>query len=238
MNLNDLGLPSYWNKLSDDGVLRVTLVLPTGRATESGNGHIALATDGLYLSEIAIALNTLSERAGLEAQIRALLDIDFLEDDSSSEEPSDDNLIVSGSAGVNAVASLLLDRTQSFEHFGGGFTKPYSIPHIAGIDGKLYTYTTGVNTGALALYANPWSRKPRIAVLCAGLLAVGTAAAQKLALEYLAGNGDDNNRTDRDQPLKIVDGVPRKYRKIDVREIGECLPPMDIASITGLTIRE
>lgn len=235
--LDDLGLPSYWEQLSGNDRLAVTMVLPTGRALDSGNGHIALSTDALYLTEIGLALKDLAERAEVDASIRCILDIDFLED-LSVGGGSDDNVIVSGSAGVNAAASLLLDNTASYDDLGCGFTRPYDAPVIKGRDGTRYTHITGVNTGALSLYTSPWSRSDRIAVLCAGILAVGTSAALLLLLRYLQGRGDGNNRIDPSRPLKIVNGIPRRYKGVDVRDVTQCIPPMEIASLTGITIHE
>lgn len=237
MNLNEIGTSSFWRRHANDGVLPVTIVLPTGRARASPNGHIALATDGLNIAEIAVALHRLAERAELEARIRSMLDIDFLENDSQSREQSDDNLVVIGSSGVNVVSTMLLDRTMSEKALGGGFAHPYWEPVIIA-GGERYSATNGINMGLVALYRSPFATHERVAILTAGILAVGTVAATRCLVQYLEGRGEGNNLRQPDKPLKIVNGVPRDYTGVPVRRMDQCTPPILIANVTALRVEE
>jgi hypothetical protein len=238
MNLDNLGLPTYWKGLGDSDEIRLTFVLPTGRAVESGNGHIALSSDGLYLPEIALAVEALARRADVEIVVRTVLDIDYLEDLQAGDRAAE-NLVISGSGGVNCVASLLFDNVMAYKTLNGGFTEPYNkVADIRGLNQTCYTYANNGDSGALAMFRNPWTSEERVAISCAGLLAVGSAAALMLLLHYLQNKGDGNNRFDRSKPLKIVDGHARQYSHVNVRHYKDCVPKMEIASITDLTILE
>jgi hypothetical protein len=239
MNLEDLASATYWKNLCEEEQrCKLTFVLPTGRASESITPHLALSTDGLLLPELTVAVDLLVRAAGLPGvDVETVLDIDFYEV-LSAESQSERNVFVIGSADVNLAAALLLDKTRSYDTWHAGFTKPYEQPSIMGVGGARYMFTVSPNTGLLAMYPNVWARKPRIAVLCAGLFAIGTIAALRLLLDYVTGNGDGNNRINSELPIKIVDGVPRLYRNLALKPIADCFPPMDVLNITGINIRE
>lgn len=239
MNLNDLASPLYWRGLIDDETpVDVTIILPTGRATESITPHLALSTDGILLPELTLAIDDLIRRGSNRgARVRTIFDIDFYED-LSTHGTLDSNVLIIGSADVNLAAAILMDKSKSYETWHAGFTKPYEQPSILGARGARYMFTASPNTGLLAVYANCWSSRPRIAILCAGLFAVGTVASLRLGLSYLNSEGDGNNRFNPDLPLKIVDGIPRTYFHVGLKPIAECLPPMEVANISNVSIRE
>lgn len=134
---------------------------------------------------------------------------------------------------------LRLGRTLSVDQLGGGFGKPYDQPFIQTTQArKQFGYTTGINMGVLAAYRSPWSQQDRVALLAAGILAVGTVAASTCLADYLAGQGHGNNSADPEKPFKVVEGVPRKYVGVDVRAIDECVPEINIANVTDVRIEE
>lgn len=239
LRLGDLALPHYWRALSDDeNVVDVTIILPTGRALESITPHLALSTDGMLLAEIGLAIDELIRKgSGRAARIRTILDIDFYEE-LASRGAMNSNALIVGSADVNLAAELLLDKSKSYESLKAGFTKPYEQPSILGVRGARYMFTVSPNTGLLAMYQNCWSSRPRVAILCAGLFAVGTIASLRLLLSYLKSEGDGNNRFNGELPLKIVDGVPRSYFHVGLKPVAECVPPMEVVNIYDVSIRE
>lgn len=240
MDLAELGAPEFWRAVAGPERVRVTVVLPTGRALASLAPHLALSSDGLYLTELAMAVDTAARAAGLPgASIGTALDIDVYEDlQSQRYDDIADNLLAIGSADVNLVAAALLEKSRSHEVLRAGFRRPYEQPLIEGAEGKLYGFASNPYTGVLACYENPWSKARRFAALSAGLFAIGTVAATRLLVDYVKGQGDGNNRLNPQLPLKVINGVPRRYRRVELRPYADCLPPMDVVNITDVTVLE
>lgn len=240
MLLADLSFPGTWKQLSatEDEAVDLTIVLPTGRAAGSVTPHLALSTDGLLLPEIALATAGLVQRScGRPGRVRSMLDIDFRERYPAGKSV-DENVLVIGSADVNLATALVLDQTRSYETWGAGFSKPYEHPAILGANGTRYMFTVSPNTGLLALYVNPWTENRRFIIVCAGLYAVGTIAALRLALEYLNGSRTDENSIRSELPMRIVNGVPVRYRNVELKPLSELLPPMDVVNISAIDVRE
>jgi hypothetical protein len=238
LQLDDLGAPNFWGQRTDKDQLRVTFVLPTGRAAESSTPHLALVSDALLLPEIALAFADLARAAGLPGvAIESALDIDIAEQ-LREADAINTNMVVLGSADVNVVAKLLLDRTGSFDAWHAGFMKPYDVPAIMGAKGKLHMFTTSPRTGLLALYDNPWSESKAVAILSAGLFAVGSVASNRLLLNYLEGKGAGNNSYSPDLPMKLVNGIVARYPHVELKSIDDCVPPMDLVNISGVEVLE
>ena len=237
LQLVDLGSPSFWAQRSDGTTLDILFVLPTGRAAESATPHLALSSDALLIPELTLAFAKLAASAGLAIDARSALDIDVAEQLNESRAV-EANMVVLGSADVNVVAKLLLDRAGSFESWHAGFTKPYDIPAMMGAGGKLHMFTTSPRTGLLALYDNPWSSGPAAAILSAGLFAVGSIASSQLLMNYLQGGGEGNNRVSAELPMKLVNGIVAKYPHVELKAVDDCLPPMDVVNISGIEILE
>lgn len=237
-SFTELGSPSFWRGVSAADTLPVTVVLPSGRAEESTSPHLALSTDGLLLPEIALALGRLATGARLVGvSVESALDIDIAER-LHTQEPLDSNLLVIGSADINVVAKLLLDRTGAYDAWRVGFTKPYDLPAIKDSRGRLHMFTTSPRLGILALYTNPWSVSDRLAILTAGLFAVGTVAANRLLLQYLTGERADPNAVDPSIPVRLVDGIVARYPSIRLKAMDECVPQMDLLNISAIEVVE
>lgn len=245
LHLDHLASPDYWRSLADDGVLRLTFVVPTGRAAECPNINLALSSDALYFADLALAIKDHASAAGLKLEVRSLFDIDAFEDVESAHDPMLDNLIVTGSANVSVVARHLLDRSMSWDTYGAGFVKPYddhpkigSIRDTSARNAK-YNSFTSPKIGMLAMYENPFGRpENRIALLCAGLLAVGTIASVKLLLSYVRGEVHGNNQYAADVPVKIVKAVEREYKNTTLKHYEDCIPTMDVRNIKGFEVLE
>ena len=242
MHLDDLGSPYYWKELAGpDDTVGLTIVLPSGRARGSVTPHLGLVSDALQLPEIALAVDRICMKGRLPPmRLASMLDLDFCEGQSSGPGgEQDDNLLVVGSADVSLAAQKLLEDTQSFEHLQAGFCKPYEDAVIRSVaNNRTYRYTAHPNIGLLAMYENPWSAQPRIAILVAGLLATGTLAASRLLLKYIVGAEKGNNVHNPELPLKVVNGIPREYEHVRLKPVNEYVPEMDVRNITDIKIFE
>jgi hypothetical protein len=234
-----LGTPEYWRGFSDGNVLPITIVLPTGRAAESASPHLGLSSDGLLLPEIALAFDKVAHAAGLSGlRLESVFDIDLAQR-LRSDKTIGSNLLVIGSAEINVLGKSLLDRSHSTDARQAGFIRPYDVPAIKDSRGRLHMFTTSPRLGLLALYRNPWSGgADRLAILAAGLFAVGSIAANRLLLEYLTGLRVDGNQVDASVPMRLVDGVVAKYPAIDLKPIDDCVPPMDLLNVSGIELVE
>jgi hypothetical protein len=236
LNLDNLGTPEFWRSLSSDDELRMTFVVPTGRAKICPNTNLALSADALGLPEATLCLDRLARQGGVELQVRSMFDIDVFESTSQDGDPLKENLIITGSSNVNVATQSLLDRTMSGDVYGVGFMPPYNqTPQV--ISARNNKNFNTPDTGLLALYESPWERN-RVAVLCAGLLATGTIASFLLLLDYLQGRGDGNNRYRPDVPVKIMEAIPRKYRNTELKTRQECEPAMELLNIDRVDIKE
>lgn len=224
--LDSIASPGFWQSVSAEDTQRTPLavVLPSGCAEESHAGHLALVSDSLYVPEIVIGIDRLSRSAGLEgADVVSMLDIDFkdvlltvqepadgvpMPDPSSGPSVLDRNLLVLGSARINLVSKLLLEKCESFERFGAGFMPPYD--HCVVFSGNK-VQMVDQDVGVMAVFENPWSRGAlRCAMFCGGVFATGTMSANLLLSQYLRGE-QKGNGTISQGPLKIVSGRPRSY---------------------------
>jgi hypothetical protein len=241
LELDSLGDPDYWQSVSTEGELQVTFIIPTGRARDCPNTNLALSSDALYLPEIALALDRLARRAGLELDARSMFDIDFFE--SADRDPATENLIISGSTNVNAVTRQLLDNaTVPARPYKAGFISTSHTFQIASardedLDDPSYNMNDSPNIGALTLFDSPWA-DDRIVVLCAGVLPVGTIASLQLLLDYLKGKGHGNNRLNADEPVKVFEGIPRQYRNVRLKPLHVCRPQMELVNVVRPDIKE
>ncbi|WP_152991230.1 hypothetical protein [Frankia sp. R43] len=240
MELRKLSDSGFWRGLGGaDGTLALSIVMPSGRATASDTPHLALSSDGLYLPEIAIEVDRLARSAGASSfSVRSMLDIDYYEN-LRQGPPPEDNLVVVGSAAVNLISEMLLEKCESWDRWRAGFPRPYGYPGmIVAADGRRFSFTGSPNVGILAMYENPWSASPRVALLCAGSFAIGTAASLRLALEYLRGDRREDNETNPSIPLKIIDARARDYRHLELKSVHDCSPQMDVRNILSIRVLE
>ena len=166
-----------------------------------------------------------------------MLDIDIAER-LRCDNVLDSNLVIVGSADVNVLCKLLLDRTNSYDVWQVGFAKPYDIPAIRDSHGKLHMFTTSPRTGLLALYDNPWTGLRRIALLSAGFFAVGLVAANRLLLDYVRRQRSGNNSLVPAVPMRLVDGIVTRYPHVELKAIDDCVPPMDVVNISTIEVLE
>ncbi len=246
---------------SDGQRIELVFVLGTSRVPVWGEGgvtraarHTALAGDGLFLPQIAIAVCEQLSRAGLPAmQVKTLLDCDALPYLESINEDKIVHVVTCGMGNVNAVTR---EAFAAYTSTGGDCTvrpgpfRPETstiMPVDAVANGP---FQNGSCVGVLAALSNPWCERGLV-IVAAGVDVMGTIGALRLLLELVAtpehhqqfGPGARvavgllRNHPVTKRPSRLVRAIKRSGRWYEESLGGPLLPPSDgTLALVGLSM--
>jgi len=208
-----------------------TIVAGSGRHTQCSR-QIGLVSDMLGIPETAALLGRECHKRNIDCNITSCLDIDVLDDleRGRSERIAKSNILAVGSGYVNALTASIVSHYQKGEELRPGFVVPYSS-EILGYSNVRYAFVTHPNSGTLILCRSPW-HATRVAIVSAGICAIGTLGANALLHCYLQGSGTryGNNKNNDSVPSKIID-VRFKSYKLELTPTEMLYPIHDVRNL-------
>ena len=228
-------------KRAGESLLRLAVVSGSGRYCSPGPAQslrqAGLVSDTLYIPELIYSLTVLclEHRPKIDVDLKSLLDIDVTASGDAMDIRKNYNLLLCGSGAVNSLTAQIINE---YIEKQTGLKVAFSSPNsqtIVGLDQNDDIVRFGVahkNLGVLSLSVNPWSEGDRIAVICAGMEAVGTIASIFALFQCITKPGSvDNNIYDPNVSAKIVSGALSVYDEKKLWPSDCLLPPLDVRNL-------